>query len=181
MAQRPVVWALLFGGLACIGAGFFLWRSDSEPEVEIVQTANEELSADIAADIEGAVVNPGVYKFKPGARIADVIKVAGGFTTDADVMWVDSRINRAEKIEDGFKLYVPKKNETNITVAGINSTDVISINFADSGQLESLPGIGSVTAGKIIQGRPYSKLSDLIEKKVVTQKVYEQIKTMIGL
>lgn len=184
MPPRPSVWLpLLLFGLAFAGMGFFLWKSDQEPELEIIRSAavEESTSGQLVVDIEGAVANPGVYKLESGARVNDVIEAAGGFTIDADINWIDSRINRAEKVEDGYKLYVPEKNEIIGEVAGKKITNVTSINFASTAELEGLPGVGEVTAGKIIQGRPYNKLTDLIERKIVTQKVYDQIKLHIGL
>ena len=170
---------LLLAGLAFAGMGFFLWKADEEPEMEIVKEKSESVM--LVVDIEGAVHNPGVYKLNLGSRVADVIDAAGGFTDDADIIWIDSRINRAERIVDGYKLYVPAKNDEKNEAAVNKTSDVISINFAGTAELEDLPGIGEVTAGKIIQGRPYNKLTDLVERKIVTQKVYEQIKLYIGL
>jgi competence protein ComEA len=57
----------------------------------------------------------------------------------------------------------------------------VSINKADSSQLESLPGIGLVTAGKIISQRPYSSIDELVVKKVIGQSVFSKIKELIIL
>lgn len=172
----------MLAGAAFVGMGFFIWKADTEPEIKIVHKADEGVKAsEIVVDIEGEVVRPGVYKLPAGSRVADVITVGGGLTQNADVNWIDARINRAEKIEDGYKLYVPNKNTLLQPAAGNKQVNVISINDATSAQLENLPGIGEVTAGKIIQARPYNKLTELTEKKVVTQKVFEEIKLLIGL
>jgi competence protein ComEA len=171
-------------GVILLGAGWFVWRADAEPEMEIIKVADkaEETSTKIKVDVEGAVNHPGVYVIKEGDRINDVIGIAGGLTADADVNWIELHINKAEKVTDGYKLYVPRKGEAEKNeVAGKNTTGIISINFSTQAELESLPGVGEVTAGKIIQGRPYSQIKELVDKKIITQKVFDGISTSIGL
>jgi competence protein ComEA len=55
----------------------------------------------------------------------------------------------------------------------------ISLNHATITELDSLPGIGSVRAQKIIQGRPYQKTEDLVERKVIYRSLYDKIKNQI--
>jgi competence protein ComEA len=55
----------------------------------------------------------------------------------------------------------------------------IDINSADEKTLMTLKGIGDVTAGKIVKGRPYSGKDDLVKKKILTEKVYADIKDQI--
>lgn len=47
--------------------------------------------------------------------------------------------------------------------------------------MEELPGIGPVTAKKIIDGRPYGRIEELAEKKIVGQKVWEQIQESVSV
>jgi len=58
-------------------------------------------------------------------------------------------------------------------------TDLMDINSASKDDLMTLPGIGEAHAKKIIEGRPYKGKDDLLKKKIVTQKVYDQIKDKI--
>lgn len=55
----------------------------------------------------------------------------------------------------------------------------ISLNHATSTELDALPGIGTVRAQKIIQGRPYQKTEDLVERKIIYRSLYDQIKNQI--
>lgn len=146
----------------------------------------QDTAQDIAIDIEGAVIHPGVYHLQQDARIQDVLAKAGGLTKDANREVVAKQINLAAKIPDGGKIYIPFQNEsttgsvTSQNVLGDSST-IININTASAAVLDGLPGIGSVTAGKIINGRPYSAIEDLLGKKIVSQKVFDQIKEKISV
>ena len=55
----------------------------------------------------------------------------------------------------------------------------VDINTATSAELEAVKGIGSVYAAKIIAGRPYSNKLQLVQKKILTQGVYDKIKSHI--
>ena len=140
----------------------------------------------ISIDIEGAVVNPGVYKLPQDSRIQDAFISAGGLSAQADRKYVAKNINLAIKLTDGAKICVPNLEEAVSQVLvpdgsaqGATADTLININTASEPELDSLPGVGPVTAQKIIAGRQYNSISELKDKKVVSAKVFDQIKDKI--
>jgi competence protein ComEA len=78
---------------------------------------------------------------------------------------------------------VASQNPAPNSIATISnqSSSKISINSASEKELDTLPGIGEVTAQKIIQGRPYTSIEELKNKKIVKPTVYEKIKDLIAI
>ena len=151
-------------GLLLILIGVRVATSQTGQTIEFVENTASTAAhpTELIIDVSGAVENPGVYKLTSSSRIQDALLAAGGLSADADRTWVSKHMNLAGKLIDGAKVYVPQVAETiSNSVLGITSgqnQDVISINSASASQLESLPGIGEVTAQKIITLRPYSSL-----------------------
>ena len=138
----------------------------------------------IQVDIEGAVISPGVYKLSQNSIIKDALVAAQGLSAEADRDWVAKNLNLAAKLTDGAKVYIPKVGEVSISSNQIpNSTDqtssLININTASASDLDSLPGVGPATVTKIVNGRPYSDINQLLDKKAVSSKVFDEIKDKI--
>ncbi len=72
-------------------------------------------------------------------------------------------------------------NASSTSSEGIIVGVLININTASESQLDTLPGIGPVTAQKIIVGRQYGSIDELLSKKVVGAKVFEQLKDKISV
>ncbi len=174
-------------GLLLILIGVFQMVSKSPPKENLTfeQTKVEapQSSSLIVVDIEGAVINAGVYKIPSDSRVVDALAVAGGLSQEADRDYVQKSINLAKKVTDGLKIYIPRVGEQILSESTINSNSsgpVMNINSASQKDLESLPGVGAVTAQKILDGRPYSEIADLLNKKIVGKSVFEKIKDKIA-
>ncbi|HUD04409.1 MAG TPA: ComEA family DNA-binding protein [Patescibacteria group bacterium] len=149
-------------------------------------TSSAKLQNTIQVDIEGAVAAPGVYKLAANSIIKDVLVSSRGLSADADRAWVEKNLNLAAKLYDGTKVYIPKIGETaQITSSdgqnSIGSQTLININTASSDSLDSLPGVGPATVARIVNGRPYSNINELLDKKAVSSKVFDEIKDKISV
>ena len=111
----------------------------------------------VVVDVVGAVRRPGLYRLEQGARIADAVARAGGATAKADV----ALINLAAPLADGEQVVVPKRGAAAPSAApsgaggsaGAPSGGPVHLSTATLEQLDSLPGIGPVTAQKILDYR----------------------------
>ena len=184
--------------LGCIGIIFFAYgliqlfgSTTAEKDVEIFTEVKAAETKPLVVDVEGGVVNPGVYTLNSDARIQDALVAAGGLSATADRNWVAKTLNLAAKVTDGAKIYIPMEGEIG-TTGSISSNSsgssegsstvsgLININSASQAKLEALPGIGPVTAQKVIDGRPYSTVEELLAKKILSKKVYEQVKEKVS-
>lgn len=170
-------------GLLLVGLGFLLPNLKSEKKPIVIENSKAEAVVGLKVDIEGAVKTPGVYTLNEGSRIADAISTAGGFTEKTDSVWLTKNINLASLIKDGDKIYINSIGE-GVAAGGTQTlgttTKKININNATATELDTLPGIGQVTANKIIAQRPYKDVSDLLTKKVVGQSTYNKIKDLVS-
>mgnify|MGYP001566748004 FL=1 len=193
--------ALGFFGLMFLGYGLIalIGSSDSAEDVIFEPTNASVLSSKVSSgatsqlrqlvvDVEGAVLKPGVHHVSSDSRVQDALIAAGGLSSDADRNWVTKNLNLAIKITDGTKIYIPRVGENTKGITGGTGTtsttgsianSQININAASEQELDSLPGIGPIYAQKIINGRPYSSIDDLVSKKIVGSKVFEEIREKI--
>lgn len=177
-------------------------NSSTQSSQSAILGTNTGKSGQVFIDIEGAVIHPGVIAVPSGSRIEDGINAAGGFTKNADAAYIAQQINRAMKIADGMKIYIPTINETShindcatsgnkdvaqsrgiVTMPGKSSQNAanVSVNMASMEQLDTLAGVGPVTAQKIIDNRPYQTLEELVSKKAVGQAVFTKIRSSLSL
>jgi competence protein ComEA len=172
----------LFVVLSPQDEGVIIEKADSSEATNVSPLPTKE----IVVDVEGAVQKPGIYNLPEESREQDAIKAAGGVSSKANFEAIAKGMNMAARLSDGMKLYIPFEDELPTTSTGDQSvigasTGSISVNSASESQLESLPGVGAVTAGKIISNRPYSSLEDLTAKKAVSNSVFQKIKDLISL
>lgn len=184
---------IFLSGLILSGLGVFYFKNgggQNSDKVEVLNatTENQNVDTEIVVEIAGEVEKPGVYKLPLDSRVEDLLIAGGGLSVDADRVWTEKNINRAAKLSDGQKIYIPNKESltSNTSITGISaggqvSTTLINVNTADAKTLDSLPGIGPVYARNIIEHRPYSTAQELVSKGAITQSVYEKIKEKIGV
>lgn len=193
---------IVLSGLSLLGAGILYMRAgvSSDTKIEIIDASPSATIAnnDLKVEVSGEVKNPAVYSLPVNSRVDDAIAKAGGLTNDANLEWIEKNINKAAKLLDGQKIYIPSLDEQtdvlsasnswqgsgqNISASGANTSGnlMININSASQSQLEELWGIGPVTAQKIIEQRPYSEIGELLSKKIVKQNVYDAIKDQISV
>jgi competence protein ComEA len=108
----------------------------------------------VVVDVAGAVRRAGLYRLRSGSRIDDAIAAAGGPTAKAQL---DS-VNLAAPVADGEQIVVPGRGVAGAAAAsppaaGSSPSAPLDLNSATLEQLESLPGIGPVTAQKILDYR----------------------------
>ena len=115
--------------------------------------------AAVVVDVVGAVRRPGLYRLAQGARIADAVSRAGGATPKADL----ALINLAAPLADGEQVVVPRRGTAALgapagpagssSPGGAPSAGPVHLSTATLEQLDSLPGIGPVTAQRILDYR----------------------------
>lgn len=176
---------LALGGIGLIliivGIIQYMFQKPQEPAL-IVEEAKTK-SEKILVDVEGAVINPGVYQLPNESRVVDVLAAAGGMSEAADRQWIEKNINLAKKVSDGLKIYIPRNGEEILVeelTGEASGGPVININTASTTDLESLPGIGAVTAANIIEARPFAQIEDLLSRKIVGESTFEKIKDKIS-
>lgn len=183
---NPIVLFVFFGGLflLTIGLGMAFFKSQQSGKVEIISSGavqGANTPSEVVVHVDGAVIRPGVYKLSSDLRVDDAIKAAGGTAEGAKI----SGLNLAAKLTDGQKIYVPATSEQVLgdkgKVVSQSQNSFVSVNSGSQAELESLPGVGPATARKIISGRPYGTLEELVSKKAISSSTYEKIKDQIGL
>lgn len=173
-------------------------------QVEEVVEVEEEEEIDpcpVRVDIAGAVKNPGVYCLEKDSAVIDVVKKAGGLIQSVAYKYLGMKVNLATLLTDNSKIYIPfeedsicellqfklPKEVSNITEPKPPeeqqepSNECISINSATLEELDSLDGVGPSTAQKIIDGRPYEILEDLLNVSGIGESTFEKFKDEICL
>ncbi len=192
--------AFFLTGLIFVASGIILYASNpfAQDSVEIIEKgsgSNKAQQNQIIVEVSGSVKNPGVYSFESSERVEDALNKAGGLSEDADNEWISKYLNRASPLKDGQKIYIPSSSEQSTDTSANNqggylgvSDDTsqtlgktININTASQKELESLWGIGPVTAQNIIEQRPYSTVEELLTKKILKQNVYDKNKDLLSV
>jgi len=116
-------------------------------------SARPRAAPGLVVDVEGAVRRPGLVRLPSGSRVADAVARAGGPTRRAD----RSGVNLAAPVSDGQQVVVPRAGAAGggvpTAAGGAASSGPVSLSSATPEQLDALPGVGPVTAQKIVDYR----------------------------
>jgi competence protein ComEA len=143
--------------------------------------------APIRVYVSGAVRSPSVCELPVGATVEDAVGAAGGPTADADL----ACINLALELQDQQHVHVPKEGEADPppVLSGGGSeqggTGPININTATADELETLPGVGEVTAQRIVAYReengPFESIEEIQEVAGIGAKTFEGMRDLIAV
>lgn len=157
--QRALVYGLVLLAVV-VAAGRFLLpagtaRSEARPAVEISAGREDGARPKLLVHVVGAVRRPGLYRLADGARFADAVRAAGGTTPEAAL----EQVNLAAPVADGLQVVVPRtvpdaSGEPSVA-GGADAAPAgpLHLNLATLEQLDALPGVGPVTAKKILDYR----------------------------
>lgn len=161
--------------------------SAPEPVAQLEPVRESERSRPmLVVHVVGAVRTPGLYRLRDGARIADAVRRAGGAVRGADL----AAVNLAAPLVDGVQILVPTEAPDMSLGAGTSgaSTGVprggpVSLSSATLEQLDELPGIGPITAQKIVDYRtehgPFASVDDLDAVPGIGPTRVEQLRELV--
>jgi competence protein ComEA len=167
------------------------------------QAGGGQDAGELVIHVVGQVRRPGVVKLPAGARVDDAVEAAGGALDGADL----TRVNLARMLVDGEQLFVPKPGEEVPAQGagppagggqgepagpggqgagageGAGQGGLVNVNTATSAQLEELPGVGPVLAGRILEWREqngrFSSVDELGEVSGIGPKVLERLRPLV--
>jgi competence protein ComEA len=166
--RRRQVLAAAVLAVAALLAGRWLASAGTPAERPLVRapvSVTSTAQAALVVHVVGAVRRPGLYRLPAGSRVADAVARAGGATRRADT----ALVNLAAPLADGVQIAVPRRGSATAASgaggAGAAAAGPVHLNSASVADLDTLPGVGPVTAQKIVDYRqehgPFSALDDL--------------------
>ena len=140
-------------------------------------------SGQVAVHVAGRVRHPGLVRLPAGSRVQDAITAAGGATSGADL----DAVNLARKLTDGEQVRVPGPGDPappppDAAAGPATPSAPLDLNTATVEQLDTLPGVGEVTAGRIVAYRsahPFTTVDELLEVPGIGQRRFEQLKDLV--
>ncbi|MDD4211991.1 MAG: helix-hairpin-helix domain-containing protein [Bacilli bacterium] len=163
-------------GIFLVLVGLFLtYYKPSKTTIEEPPLEEIPIIERIIVQISGEVKRPGLYELAEGARLCDLVILAGGLTTEAD----EVTLNLASLLADGIHIHVQKRADNSST------SQLISINYATKEELMTLEGIGETKAQNIVAYRTqkglFKTLEELMNVSGITASIYAKIKNSICL
>jgi competence protein ComEA len=194
LTNHVAIVAALIGAVAIAGvSGYLVLTNPGGSAIvsggPIVEGSGDPTAGgpEIVVEVSGAVRSPGVYRLPPTARVADAIDAAGGYGPRVDAVAATAALDLAAHLSDGATVSVPSRDDPTAPPGGGGTGatargGLINLNTATVSELDSLPGIGPVTARKIIDAReerPFSSIDELRERGVVGEKTFERLRELV--
>ena len=163
-------------------------RINNKQGSETIITKDDKFKNSVTVCISGEVMNPGTYTLTDEQRIEDAIELAGGLTKNA----YTKNINLAQRVSDEQYIYIQSVEEAENSQKVPTSSSkkaqfsgIVNINTATIAELTKLPGIGEVTASRIIEYRnnagAFTDKRDIMNVEGIGTSIYEKIKNNITI
>lgn len=167
-------------------------RLIAQPEARVEQPAAATVVAEappepprLVVHVVGAVRNPGLYRLDEGSRVADALALAGGAGEKADL----AAVNLAAPLADGTQVVVPRRGEAAAGVAAepgrpAAAAGPLRLSTATLAELDALPGVGPVTAQRIVDYReahgPFRSVDELDAVPGIGPARLEQLRELVA-
>jgi len=199
-------WVLVALAAAAVVAGIAIWvavggshgtvlvegggpgpgRSGAGDELAIAGLPSPS-AATLVIDVQGAVVRPGIVRLPAGSRIGDAIAAAGGYGPRVAADRIGQALNLAALVKDGDQVVVPSRDDPAVTPGsatsgGPGAGGPIDLNRATAAELDALPGIGPVTAAKIVAARAeqaFASVDELKTRKILGAATFDKVKDLV--
>jgi competence protein ComEA len=145
--------------------------------------AGASAGPELVVDVQGTVRRPGIVVLPSGSRVVDALKAAGGYTGRRARL---ASVNLARPVTDGEQILVGRAVPAAAVPGALASASapgapgqLVDLNSADQAALETLPGVGPVTATSILQWRdeqgPFTAVEQLLEISGIGEKTLAEI------
>lgn len=186
--RRALAYALVLLAVLALAGSYALRRDDpaQAPLRAAVLAAEPSPARRLVVHVVGAVREPGLYKLREGSRVDDAIQRAGGPKPKAAL----ELVNLASPVADGQQVVVPLRGSGGATVPGSPGAagatgGVVHLNSATLEELDTLPGVGPVTAQKILDYRTangaFSSVDELDAVPGIGPATLEELRPLVGL
>lgn len=136
-------------------------------------------AAEVVVHVTGLVARPGLVRLPVGSRVADAIDAAGGLTRPR----AGDSVNLARVLTDGEQVVVGGDAPGPGSAAAPSTPAVLDLNTSTAEQLDALPGVGPVLAGRIVAWRaangPFRSVEELGEVAGIGESILGQVRALV--
>ncbi|RYB91170.1 ComEA family DNA-binding protein [Nocardioides oleivorans] len=161
--------------------------ASAPPEPLADVSAAAEPGGDLVVDVAGKVRRPGIAVLPAGSRVVDALEAAGGARNGVDL----TALNLARPVVDGEQILVgitPAAGVAGTVGSPGGSTQagpLVNLNTADQAALDTLPGVGPVTADAILSWREdnggFTSVDELLEVDGIGEATLEDIAPLVTI